>query len=66
LRERGTAALTVGRTGELGRWLRRGGATAAIIRPDRTAMQAGRRLASLCDALPSFTAAVKVERTKPC
>ncbi len=37
---------------ELGRWLRRGRATAAIIRPDRTVMQAGRDIGTLCYALP--------------
>jgi 3-(3-hydroxy-phenyl)propionate hydroxylase len=66
LRRRGATALTVEGTSELGRWLRRGGATAAIIRPDRTVMQAGRRLSSLCDAVPSFTPAVKAARTKSC
>ena len=36
---------------ELGRWLRRGGATTAIIRPDRTVMCAGRDLSALCEAV---------------
>jgi 3-(3-hydroxy-phenyl)propionate hydroxylase len=40
---------------ELARWLRRGHATAAIIRPDRTVMCAGRNLRKLCAALPGFT-----------
>jgi 3-(3-hydroxy-phenyl)propionate hydroxylase len=42
---------------ELASWLRRGHAAAAIVRPDRTVMQAGRRLAPLCAALPEFHAA---------
>jgi 3-(3-hydroxy-phenyl)propionate hydroxylase len=37
---------------ELAQWLRRGRASAAIIRPDRTVMRAGRALGALCDALP--------------
>ena len=39
---------------ELARWLRRGRATAAIIRPDRTVMCAGRNLWKLCAALRSL------------
>jgi len=39
---------------ELARWLRRGNATAAIIRPDRTVMCAGRSLSALCAAMPAF------------
>jgi 3-(3-hydroxy-phenyl)propionate hydroxylase len=42
---------------ELARWLRRGRATAAIVRPDRTVMCAGRNLWKLCAALPRFNAA---------
>jgi 3-(3-hydroxy-phenyl)propionate hydroxylase len=37
---------------ELAQWLRRGRACAAIVRPDRTVMRAGRTLGALCDALP--------------
>ncbi|WP_319451058.1 MULTISPECIES: bifunctional 3-(3-hydroxy-phenyl)propionate/3-hydroxycinnamic acid hydroxylase [unclassified Mycobacterium] len=37
---------------ELARWLRRGRARAAVIRPDRTVMLAGRALCAICDALP--------------
>jgi 3-(3-hydroxy-phenyl)propionate hydroxylase len=40
---------------DLGAWLRRGHATAAIVRPDRTVMRAGRRVDELCNAVPSFT-----------
>lgn len=37
----------------LANWLRRGRADAAIVRPDRTVMRAGRDLTILFDALPS-------------
>lgn len=40
--------------GELERWLRRGHATAAVIRPDRTVMCAGRDVGKLCAAVPGF------------
>jgi 3-(3-hydroxy-phenyl)propionate hydroxylase len=39
---------------ELARWLRRGNATAAIVRPDRTVMCAGRNLTKLCEIMPAF------------
>jgi 3-(3-hydroxy-phenyl)propionate hydroxylase len=42
---------------ELARWLRRGRAMAAIIRPDRTVMCAGRNLWELCAAMPKFSSA---------
>ena len=38
---------------ELARWLHRGRATAAIVRPDRTVMTAGRDVGALCRAVPS-------------
>lgn len=44
---------------ELGRWLRRGGATTAIIRPDRAVMCAGRDLSALCEAVPRFSVAIR-------
>jgi 3-(3-hydroxy-phenyl)propionate hydroxylase len=44
---------------EPARWLRAGRATAAVIRPDRTVMQAGRELGGLCAAIPVFTSAAK-------
>jgi 3-(3-hydroxy-phenyl)propionate hydroxylase len=43
---------------ELARWLRRGNATAAIIRPDRTVMYAGRNLWRVCAAMPRFSPAI--------
>ncbi len=42
---------------ELADWLHRGRAVAAIVRPDRTVMRAGRRIDELCDAVPRLTAA---------
>ncbi|MDR3663256.1 MAG: bifunctional 3-(3-hydroxy-phenyl)propionate/3-hydroxycinnamic acid hydroxylase [Mycobacterium sp.] len=42
---------------ELAGWLQRGHAAAAIIRPDRTVMRAGRDVNELCAALPPLPAA---------
>ncbi|AWG65105.1 bifunctional 3-(3-hydroxy-phenyl)propionate/3-hydroxycinnamic acid hydroxylase [Mycobacteroides abscessus] len=42
LRRRGAAIIVEPRGSELDRWLRRGGARAALIRPDRTVMQTAR------------------------
>jgi 3-(3-hydroxy-phenyl)propionate hydroxylase len=51
--ERGGGVVVAAEPGnELARWLRRGRATAAVVRPDRTVMRADRRLATVCDALP--------------
>jgi len=55
LEERGTVVHIAEADSELARWLRRGRATAAIIRPDRTVMCAGRNLSALCEAVPRFT-----------
>jgi 3-(3-hydroxy-phenyl)propionate hydroxylase len=61
LLERHGAVLHVAERGsELERWLRRGRAVAAIIRPDRTVMRAGRDLRRLCAAMPAFTPAVQL------
>jgi len=50
---------------ELDGWLRKGRTRAAIVRPDRAVMQAGRNIQAICDAMPTFTAvhggAVEVE-----
>ena len=54
LNDRGAFAVPVGLGDELGRWLKRGRATAAIVRPDGAVMQAGRNVQALLDALPSF------------
>ncbi|MEV3905404.1 bifunctional 3-(3-hydroxy-phenyl)propionate/3-hydroxycinnamic acid hydroxylase [Mycobacterium sp. NPDC050551] len=42
--------------GELAEWLRRGHATVALVRPDRTVMRAGRDAAALCRTLPALRA----------
>jgi 3-(3-hydroxy-phenyl)propionate hydroxylase len=55
LEERGAVIRVAERGGDLERWLRRGHATAAIIRPDRTVMCAGRDLSALCAAMPRFS-----------
>jgi 3-(3-hydroxy-phenyl)propionate hydroxylase len=40
----------------LHRWLRRGHATAALVRPDGTVLRVGRDLSALCTTLPHFAA----------
>lgn len=52
----GATIYVTGSAGELGRWLRRGRATAAILRPDRTVMRAGRDVSALCAAVPALRA----------
>jgi 2-polyprenyl-6-methoxyphenol hydroxylase-like FAD-dependent oxidoreductase len=54
LRRRGVVVLVAPPGGAIERWLRQGRATAAIVRPDRTVMRAGRDVSALC----SWTAAV--------
>jgi 3-(3-hydroxy-phenyl)propionate hydroxylase len=56
LGEHGTAIHIAGAGTELADWLRRGHSTAAIVRPDRTVMQAGSNLTELCGSVPTFTA----------
>lgn len=46
----------------LSHWLTRGRSTAAIIRPDRTVMRAGRDLTRLCDILPDFHCVTKANQ----
>jgi 2-polyprenyl-6-methoxyphenol hydroxylase-like FAD-dependent oxidoreductase len=48
LRRRGVVVVTAQPGGALDTWLRRGRATAALVRPDRTVMRAGRDDAALC------------------
>jgi 3-(3-hydroxy-phenyl)propionate hydroxylase len=48
LRRRGVAVRVAERDTELEKWLRQGRAVAAIVRPDRTVMRAGRDNAALC------------------
>ena len=55
LQQRGATLHIAGAGTDLADWLRRGHAAAAVIRPDRTVMRAGRQVNELCDALPSFT-----------
>ena len=52
LEHRGAALHVAAPGDELERWLRRGRATAAVIRPDRTVMCAGRNLTALCEVVP--------------
>jgi 3-(3-hydroxy-phenyl)propionate hydroxylase len=56
LSRRGAVVVPVAPASELGRWLKQGRATAAIVRPDAAVMQAGRSIQALCDAVPSFSA----------
>jgi 3-(3-hydroxy-phenyl)propionate hydroxylase len=51
LENRGAVVHIATRGSQLERWLRRGHAAAAIIRPDRTVMSAGRNLTALCEAV---------------
>lgn len=53
------------RGSELERWLRRGRATAAIIRPDRTVMCSGRDVWKQCAAIPGFTSSARALSTHP-
>jgi 3-(3-hydroxy-phenyl)propionate hydroxylase len=55
LAHRGTTLHIAGPGTDLARWLRRGHATGAVVRPDRTVMRAGRQIDELCDAVPTFT-----------
>ncbi|WP_168433824.1 MULTISPECIES: bifunctional 3-(3-hydroxy-phenyl)propionate/3-hydroxycinnamic acid hydroxylase [unclassified Mycolicibacterium] len=54
LEEHGAVVHVAERGSDLARWLRRGRATAVIIRPDRTVMCAGRNLNKLCALMPRF------------
>jgi 3-(3-hydroxy-phenyl)propionate hydroxylase len=51
LQLRGATVVTAQPGTELAQWLCGGRALAAVVRPDRTVMQAGARLRPLCDAL---------------
>jgi 3-(3-hydroxy-phenyl)propionate hydroxylase len=64
LLERHGAIVHIAQPGsELARWLDRGRATAAIIRPDRTVMCASRKLTELTSAMPRFHSAVRTDRS---
>ncbi len=54
---RGAAVIQAAPGSELDSWLRKGRATAAIVRPDRAVMQAGRNAEAICGAMPTFSAA---------
>lgn len=54
LQQRGATAYPAQPGSDLAEWLSRGHATAAIVRPDRTVMCAGRDVRRLCEALPVF------------
>lgn len=54
LEERGAVIHIADRGSELEKWLRRGHATAAVIRPDRTVMCTSRNVGALCAAMPRF------------
>ena len=56
LDSRGIAVHAAPPRSELADWLRRGHATSAILRPDRTVMRAGRSIDELCALAPTFTA----------
>jgi 3-(3-hydroxy-phenyl)propionate hydroxylase len=54
LSSRGAAVVLAAPGSELDGWLRKGRAAAAIVRPDRAVMQAGRSVEALCRAMPAF------------
>ena len=56
LNSRGAAVVSVPGGSDLGNRLGQGRASAAIVRPDRAVMQAGRNVQALCDAVPAFSA----------
>jgi 3-(3-hydroxy-phenyl)propionate hydroxylase len=51
---RGAVVVTAPPGTDLALWLRAGRASAAVVRPDRTVLCAGRNLAETCDAVPVF------------
>ena len=58
---RGAVVVSVSRESQLGKWLRGGRASGAIVRPDGAVMQAGKDIRALCDAVPSFSAGVAAQ-----
>ncbi|BBX87624.1 3-(3-hydroxyphenyl)propionate hydroxylase [Mycolicibacterium aubagnense] len=65
LQEHGVAVHVAEPGGELDRWLRRGHATAAVIRPDRTVMCSGHDVWKLCAAIPGFTSSARARGALP-
>jgi 3-(3-hydroxy-phenyl)propionate hydroxylase len=57
LADRGTEALEVAPGSPLSTWLTGGRAAAALVRPDFTVMRAGRDVAEVCAAAPTFRVA---------
>jgi 3-(3-hydroxy-phenyl)propionate hydroxylase len=57
LEDRGTDVLEVQPGSPLFQWLADGKAAAALVRPDFTVMRAGRDVAELCAAAPTFRVA---------
>ncbi|MFC0447232.1 bifunctional 3-(3-hydroxy-phenyl)propionate/3-hydroxycinnamic acid hydroxylase [Rhodococcus jostii] len=55
IERRGAVVVSAPPGSDLGCWLAGGHAAAAIVRPDRTVMRAGRSLAALHTELPAFT-----------
>ncbi len=58
LSNRGAVVVHATSGSELERWLRKGKATAAVVRPDAAVMQAGRNTQAICDAVPAFSSVV--------
>lgn len=52
--QRGAAIHVTDPDSEIGEWLSKGRAAAAILRPDRTVMLAGTDVSRLCAALPAL------------
>jgi 3-(3-hydroxy-phenyl)propionate hydroxylase len=61
LDSRGAVVVSASGESRLGKWLRGGRASAAIVRPDGAVMQAGKDIRALCDAVPSFSAGAAAE-----
>lgn len=61
---RGAVVVEVAASSELGLWLRRGHAVAAVVRPDRTVMAAGKSVPALHTRVPS-TRLRRIDRTTP-
>lgn len=60
---RGARAVLAEAGSELGRWLDRHHVTAAVVRPDRTVLTAGRDITAVCRALPVFVLDHSAART---
>ena len=62
LEARGAQAIEVEAGTALHAWLSTGRATAALVRPDLTVLQAGRDVAALCEAVPRFQVAGRADQ----